>query len=95
MKKKIMRRIFGLKKDENGEWRRLHNKEPNIIRVNKTRRLRGAVHVVRVEEGRRSFKIFTGKPTGKRPLGRLRRRWERSEERRVGKECRSRWSPYH
>ena len=21
--------------------------------------------------------------------------WERSEERRVGKECRSRWSPYH
>jgi hypothetical protein len=67
-----MRRIFGLKKDENGEWRRLHNKEPNIIRVNKTRRLRGAVHVVRVEEGRRSFKIFTGKPTGKRPLGKPR-----------------------
>ena len=23
------------------------------------------------------------------------RRWYRSEERRVGKECRSRWSPYH
>ena len=21
--------------------------------------------------------------------------WQRSEERRVGKECRSRWSPYH
>ena len=55
-----------------------------------------------------------GRSTGKRPLGRPRRRWEenirmdleeiginwvdlaqRSEERRVGKECRSRWSPYH
>ena len=29
-----------------------------------------------MEEGRRAFKILTGKPTGKRPLGRLRRRWE-------------------
>ena len=28
------------------------------------------------EEGRSSFKILTGKPTGKRPLGRPRRRWE-------------------
>ena len=25
----------------------------------------------------------------------IRRTYERSEERRVGKECRSRWSPYH
>ena len=29
-----------------------------------------------MEEGRSAFKILTGKPTGKRPLGRLRRRWE-------------------
>ena len=27
-------------------------------------------------EGRRAFKILTGKPTGKRPLGRPRRMWE-------------------
>ena len=34
-------------------------------------------HVARMEEGRSdAFKIFTGKPTGKRPLGRPRRRWE-------------------
>ena len=32
--------------------------------------------VVRMEEGRNDFKILTGKPTGKRPLGRPRRRWE-------------------
>ena len=35
-----------------------------------------AVSVAGMEEGRSSFKILTGKPTGKRPLGRPRRRWE-------------------
>ena len=39
-------------------------------------RLRWAGHLVRMEEGRSVFKILTGKPTGKRPLGRPRRRWE-------------------
>ena len=29
-----------------------------------------------MEEDRSAFKILTGKPTGKRPLGRPRRRWE-------------------
>ena len=29
-----------------------------------------------MEEGRSAFKILTGKPTGKIPLGRPRRRWE-------------------
>ena len=29
-----------------------------------------------MEEGRSAFKILTGKPSGKRPLGRPRRRWE-------------------
>ena len=48
----------------------------NIVRIIKSRRLRWAVHVARMEEGRRPFKILTGKPTGKRPLGRPRRRWE-------------------
>ena len=33
-------------------------------------------HVARMEEGRSAFKILTGKPTGKRPLGRPKRRWE-------------------
>ena len=39
-------------------------------------RLRWACRVDRMEEGRSAFKILTGKPTGKRPLGRPRRRWE-------------------
>ena len=42
----------------------------------KSRRLRWAGHVARMEEGRSAFKILKGKPTGKRSLGRPRRRWE-------------------
>ena len=42
----------------------------------KSRRLRWAGHVARMEEGRSAFKIITSTPAGKRPLGRPRRRWE-------------------
>ena len=38
--------------------------------------MRWAGHVARMEEGRSAFKILTDKSTGKRPLGRSRRRWE-------------------
>jgi hypothetical protein len=61
----------------------VHNEElhslyrsPNIVTVIKSRRLRWSGHVARMQEGRRAFKIVTGKPTGKRPLGRLGRKWE-------------------
>ena len=42
----------------------------------KSIRMRWAGHVARMEEGRSAFTILTGKPTGKRPLERPRRRWE-------------------
>ena len=48
----------------------------NIVRVIKSRRLRWAGHVARMEEGRGVHKVLMGKPKGKRPLGRQRRRWE-------------------
>ena len=77
---RILRRIFGPKRDENGELERLHNEKlhnvyrsTNIVRVIKSRRLRWAGHVARMEEGRSAFKILTGKPTGKRPLKRPKR----------------------
>ena len=61
----------------------LHNEElhslyrsPNIVRVIKSRRLRWAGHVARMEEGRSAFKIVTGVPIVERPLGRPRRGWE-------------------
>ena len=67
-----LRRIFGPKRAENGEWRRLHNEElhslyrsPNIVRGFKSRILRWAGHVARMGESRIAFKILTGKPTRK------------------------------
>ena len=48
---------------------------PNTVRVIKSTRLRWAVDVARMEEGRSAFKILTGKPTGKRPLGRTILEW--------------------
>ena len=69
---RILRRIIGTKKDEDGEWGMLHNKElhslfrpHNIVRVSKSRRLKWAGHVARMEEGRSTFKILTYKTTGK------------------------------
>ena len=44
---------------------------PNIVRVINSRRLRRARLVARMEEGRSAFKVLTGKPTRKRPLGGL------------------------
>ena len=66
-----------------GEWRKLHNEElkglyssPFIVRVIKSRRMRCAGHVARMGEGRGVYRVLVGKPEGKRPLGRPRRRWE-------------------
>jgi hypothetical protein len=81
---RMLRRIFGPKRDEvTVEWRRLHNKDlhapyssPNIIRMIKPRRLRWAGHVARMSEKRGAYRALVGKPEGRRPLGRPRRRWE-------------------
>ena len=76
-------RAIGKRDGVKGEWRKLHNKElndlyfsPNIVRVIKSRRMKWAGHVARMEEGRGVHKVLMGKPEGKRPLGIPRRRWE-------------------
>jgi len=81
---RVLRRIFGPKRDEvTGEWRKLHNEElnvvyfsTNIVRVIKSRRMRWVGHVARMGERRGAYRVLMGKPEGKRPLGRPRRGWE-------------------
>jgi len=79
----VLRRIFGPRRDEVvGERRRLHKEElnnlyssPHIVRVIKSRRMRWAGHMARMGEERRVCRVLMGKPKGKRPLGRPRRKW--------------------
>ena len=81
---RVLGKVFGPKKDEvTGEWRKLHNEElndlyslPNIVRVVKSRRMRWAGHVAHMGEDTGMHRVLVGKPEGKRPLGRPRRRWE-------------------
>jgi hypothetical protein len=67
---RVLRRIFGPRKEE--VTGRLHSEElhnlyvsPDIIRVDRTRRMRWAAHVTRVEETRNVNRILEGKPEGK------------------------------
>jgi hypothetical protein len=56
----------------------LHNlySSPDIIRQMKSKRMRWAGPVARIGEERKVNKVLAGKPEGKRPRGRPRRRWE-------------------
>jgi len=77
-------RIFGPKREEDaGGWRRLHNEElhnlytsPNFIRLIKSRRMRWVAYLARTREIRNAENILIGRPEGKTPLGKIRRRWE-------------------
>jgi hypothetical protein len=74
---RVLRRVFGPKRDEvTGDWRKLHNEElhnlyssTNIIRMIEPRRMRLAGRVARIEKTN-AYRIYVGKPEGKRPLGR-------------------------
>jgi hypothetical protein len=80
---RVLRRIFGPKRDDvTGGWRKMHDEElhnlyssPSIIRIIKSRWIRWAGHVERMVRKRNAYRILVGKPEGKRPLGRPRRRW--------------------
>jgi hypothetical protein len=80
---RLLRRIFGPKMEEGVSWIKLHNDElhslypsSNIVRVIKSRKMRWAGHVARIGEGRGVYRVFVGRPMGKRPLGRPGRWWE-------------------
>jgi hypothetical protein len=80
---RVLRRIFGPKRDGvMGGWRKLHNEElhnlyfsPSIIRIIKSRRMRWVGYVARMGEKMNVYRLLVGKPKGKRPLGRPRRKW--------------------
>jgi len=82
--KSVLRRTFVPKRVKvKREWRKLHDNElndlycsPNSVRVIKLRRMRWTGHVASMGERRSAYKVLVGKPEGKRPLGRPRRRWE-------------------
>jgi hypothetical protein len=80
---RVLRRIFGPKREEDGSWRKLHNNElynlyssPSIVRMNNSRRMRWARHVARMGERRVVYRVLIGSPEGERPLERPRSRWE-------------------
>jgi hypothetical protein len=89
--KRVLRRVFGPKRDDvTGKWRKLHKEElndlyslPKIVRVVKSRRMRWAGHVARVGEDRGVHRVLMEKPEEKRSLGRPRRRWEDNIKMRV------------
>jgi hypothetical protein len=80
---RVLRRIFGSRREEvTGEWRKLHNEKlrdlypsPSIMRMIKSRRMRWAGHEAQIGEKRTAYRLLVGKPEGRRPLGRPRRRW--------------------
>jgi len=84
LENRALRRIFGPKRDEvTRKWKKVQNEElndlyslPNSIRVVKSRRMRWAGHVTRMGERRGAYRDLVGKPKGKRPLSRPRRRLE-------------------
>jgi hypothetical protein len=83
---RVLRRIFGPKRDEvTGDWRKLHNEEfidlyssPNIIRVIKSRRMRWAENLGLMGELKDAYMVLVGKCKGRRPPGKPGRRWEQS-----------------
>jgi hypothetical protein len=77
---RLLRGIFGPKREEDGSWRELHNDERhslyssrNFVGVIKSRRMRWAGHIACMGEGRSVYRILVGRPEGKKPLARPRR----------------------
>jgi hypothetical protein len=69
LENRVLRRIFGSKREVDGAWRKLHNDElpnlyssPNIVKVIKARTLKWAGHVARMGEGRGVFRVLVGRP---------------------------------
>jgi hypothetical protein len=74
--KRVLRKVFGPKREEDGSWRKLHNDElhslyssPNIVMVIKSRIMRWAGHVARMGEGRGVYRVLVGRPERQETTG--------------------------
>jgi hypothetical protein len=75
---RVLRRIFRPKREEVAEgWRRLHNEKLHnlyasltIITVIKSRKMRWAGNLARMERMRNAYNVLVGKSEGKKSLGR-------------------------
>jgi len=84
LENRVLRGVFGAERDGvTAGWKIRHNEQlndlycsPNIVRVIKSGRMRWAGHVARMGEGSGIYTVLVGKPDGKRPIGRQRRRWK-------------------
>jgi hypothetical protein len=78
LENRVLRQIFGPQRDDGvGKWRKLHEEElgdlyqsPNIIQLIKSRRIRWAWHVARMEDWRVEYRVLVWGPEGKKKLGR-------------------------
>jgi hypothetical protein len=73
---RVLRRIFGPKREEDRSWKKLHNDELHnlyssldIVRMIKSRRMRWVGHVAHMGEERGVYWVLVGRPKSKRPLG--------------------------
>jgi hypothetical protein len=80
---RVLRKMFGPKREEEGSWRKLHNNElhslysePDVVKVIKSKRMRWVGHVTFLREGGCVYRVLVVRPESKIPLGRHRRRWD-------------------
>ncbi|XP_038214255.1 uncharacterized protein LOC119834051 [Zerene cesonia] len=80
--RKVLRKILGPIRSDDGSWRIRTNKEveelfdePNILGEVKAHRLRWLGHVLRMGDDRAVKRVYLGRPTGRRPVGRPKYRW--------------------
>jgi hypothetical protein len=75
-----------------GIWRKLHHEElcdlyssPSIIGMIKSKKMRWAGNIAHMGAKRNAYRLLVGKPEGKRPLGRPRRKWVDNNRMDLGK----------
>ncbi|XP_055384161.1 uncharacterized protein LOC129613877 [Condylostylus longicornis] len=85
--RKVLRKIYGPIRNEDGSYRIRYNHEleeliggKNVVRYVKAQRIRWLGHILRMPEERAVYKIYARNPVGTRRRGRPRKRWKEAVE---------------